>query len=922
VNICTCQAEDALRLLGSSPEGLTHAEAAARLRKLGPNRIDRVAAEPLWRRLMASFTHFFALLLWLAAALSVLAHLMHPGEGMAVLALAIVAVIIINGLFAFWQDYRAERLLTALGRLLPHTARVRRDGRVDDLDPEQVAVGDVLLLGEGDLIPADCRLIRAFSLRVDSSTITGESVPQSRHERPADVEDALQSANILLAGTSVVSGEGEAAVFAVGSHTELGRIAHLTHTAVPRRSPFLAEIARVSRFIAAVAIALGSIFFITGLQLGLDPFAAGLFAIGIIVANVPEGLLPTVTLALAMGAQRMSRRKVLVRHLPAVETLGSATVICTDKTGTLTENRMTVERVWLGSSRKIETLNLDHPTVLAEDPRVWAVARWCQSLKPTASRGWLGDPIEVALVAAAESAQLGAEEPPLLAELPFDSQRRRMSVVRREPGGRVLYVKGAPEAILERSTRIALGEGEARLDAAERAEVEEALGHLTRGGLRVLALASRRLDEATACPGDEADLLLLGLVGIADPPRPGVAEAISSAKRAGIRVIMTTGDHPATALALARHIGLIDGNRCEAVTGAQLQNMSEAQLRLVLTGPAPVFARLLPEQKLRIVRALRSRGETVAVTGDGVNDAPALREADIGIAMGRTGSDVAREAADLVLVEDNFANIVDGIEEGRAVFDNVRKFMTYILTSNVPEILPYLAFALFGVPLPLTIIQILAVDLGTDMLPALALGAEPPHDGIMRRPPRPRGQRLLDGALVLRAYGFLGPIEALIALAPFFWVLHIGGWAYGQSLGPTDPLYLEATTACLTGIIVAQIANLFLCRSDTAAELFSRLRDNPLILVALAFEIGLILLIIYTSAGNLLFGTAPLGWDVWAGAALLALLMIAAEEGRKALHRRRVEPGTAQPGGDEARSTSSTASPPQESPNAASASSR
>ena len=405
----------------------------------------------------------------------------------------------------------------------------------------------------------------------------------------------------------------------------------------------------------------------------------------------------------------------------------------------------------------------------------------------------------------------------------------------------------------------------------------------------MLALAWRAWPADEPSPVDEADLTFLGLIGFEDPPREGVALAVATARAAGIKVIMTTGDHPHTAVAVAREIGLAGAAPPLVIIGARLRHLTATQLQLALDAPEVIFARLAADQKLRIVRALKAKGHVVAATGDGVNDAPALREADIGIAMGRSGSDVAREAADMVLVDDNFASIVAAIEEGRAVFDNVRKFMTYILTSNIPEIVPYLAFALLGIPLPLTIIQILAIDLGTDMVPALALGAERPHPDVMARPPRPRQQRLLDTSLLLRAYAFLGPFEALTAMAAYAFVLAGGGWAWGQALAADDPLYLQATTACLAAVVVAQVVNVFLYRSEVESVFAGNPFVNRLILWGVLTEIALILLVVYTAAGQALFATAPLPATVWLVMLPFVLLMLAAEEGRKAIVRRAVD---------------------------------
>ena len=877
-------ADEALAALGSGRGGLEPAEAARRLARTGPNAIERVRPDGAARRFLAGFTHLFAVLLWAAAAIAFAADFVRPGQGMAMLGSAIVAVIAINGLFAFWQDYRAERMLAALADLLPAEARVWRGGAVTRLPVTDLVPGDLLALEAGDAVPADCRIIEAFGLRVNTATITGESVPHARHARPVDTADARTSPNALLAGTSVVAGDAVAVVFATGPATEFGRIAHLAQATPAGVSTFLAEIAFVSRLVAVLATVLGVVFFLIGLEVGLGPDAALLFGIGIIVANVPEGLLPTVTLALAMAAQRMARRRVLVRHLPAVETLGAATVICTDKTGTLTANRMHVAAILpAGAAEPIAPAKLGAGSDALR--RLIDVARQCQTLKPGASERWLGDPMEVALVAMAEAAGAAGTRP-LIGEIPFDADRKRLGTIHAEGDDRVLYCKGAPETVLPLCASRAGPDRPLPWDAAARDAVRKAEAMMADSGLRVLALAWAPLAAGAPMPETESGLVFLGLIGLDDPPRPGVDEAVRVARGAGIKVIVTTGDHAHTAVAIARQTGIVTGPRPTVITGDGLDRMSDPALARTLQAPEIVFARLAADQKLRLVRALRAASAVVAVTGDGVNDAPALKEADIGIAMGRSGSDVARAAADLVLVDDDFPAIVEAIEEGRAVFDNVRKFLAYILTSNIPEIVPYLAFVLFGIPLPLTIIQILAVDLGTDMLPALALGAERPVPGIMGRAPRPRRQRLLDAGLLLRAYLFLGPLEALGAMAAYSFVLYGGGWTWGETLAPLDPLYRQSTTACLAAIVVAQIANVYACRSETGSFAANGLFANRLILAGIGFEILLILAIVYTPAGNALFGTAPLPAAVWLFALPFALLLLGAEEARKAVVRR------------------------------------
>ncbi len=889
MNIFSGDAETVLESLKTSRDGLPPEEADRRRLEFGPNTVEQVKVTPLYVRLFRSFTHFFAMLLWLAAAIAFIAERVQPGQGMETLGFAIVGVIVVNGLFAFWQEYRAERTLAELAILLPPLVKVIRGGIADTVPGDDLVPGDVIIIAQGDTVPADCRLIEAFALRVNNATVTGEAMPLSRSAEPTEVSDGLHSINALLAGTSIVSGDGVAVVFATGKNTEFGRIAALAQRSREVRSPFLNEIAFVSRVIAVLAVCLGVAFFAIGIQAELSLWHAFMFGIGIIVANVPEGLLPTITLALAMGARRMAGRKVLVRHLTAVEALGSATVICTDKTGTLTENKMAVSELFLTRTLAFASINDLAPLTKAADRRLCEVARWCQTARKSRRdpSGWLGDPTEIALIRMADGAGPVPQEAPLCAEIPFDADRRRMSTIHDTSEGRAMYTKGAPETILDRCSRLEGENGPRSLDEVSRHRAIEAAEALAARGLRVLALAYRELSPQNPLPIDESDLVLLGLVGLEDPPRQGVAEAVRIARNAGVKVIITTGDHPHTALAIARQIGLAgDRGETRVITGEDMRRLSEAQLRMVLDSPDLLFARLAADQKLHIVRALRAKGHVVAATGDGVNDAPALKEADIGVAMGRTGSDVAREAADIVLVEDNFANIVDAIEEGRTVFDNVRKFMTYILTSNVPEIVPYLAFALFGIPLPLTIIQILAVDLGTDMVPALALGAERPGPDVMRRPPRKRSQRLLDLPLLLRAYAFLGLFEAAAAMAAYFFVLYGGGWSFGEPLAADAPLYLQATTACLAAIVVAQVVNLFLCRSERNPVSWG-LGANPLLLLGITVEAALILLIVYTQAGNTIFGTAPLTWEAWVFAVPFAGVMVVGEEVRKWLVRQR-----------------------------------
>ncbi len=797
---------------------------------------------------------------------------------MGVLAAAIVAVIAVNGAFSFWQEYRAERAMAALQKLLPHQTTVLRDGNAIRLGVEMLVPGDVILVEEGEDVPADCRLIEAYGLRANLATVTGEALPAERVAETTEEDHPLRARNVLLAGTAVVAGEGRAVIYATGMRTEFGRIARLAQAVEEVRTPLQREIARVSRLVAVLATGLGVAFFAIGQILGLQFGESFLFGVGIIVANVPEGLLPTVTLALAMATQRMAGRNVLVRHLPAVEALGSATVIVTDKTGTLTENAMRASTaVFAGGAVKIEAMPSSEAR---EHAAFFEVARHCHSLHPVADHGntvQLGDPMEAALVAMAERAGLCGPRLERIDELPFDGGRKRMSTLHRSPHGRILYCKGALETVLPLCV----------LDERERRRFLAAERAIAGRGERVLALAWRVVPEGLARERWEEDLVLAGLVGLEDPPRPEVPAAVRTCREAGIRVIMITGDHPRTALAVARAIGLVGGTSPRVVTGEELAHLSDTQLQLALDAPEILFARASAEQKLRVVEALRSKGHVVAVTGDGVNDAPALRRADIGVAMGRVGTDVARESADIVLLDDNFASIVAAIEEGRAVYENIRKFLTYILTSNVPEIVPYLAFVLARIPLPLTVIQILAVDLGTDMVPALALGAERPAPGVMQKPPRARAERLLAWPLLARAYLWLGPLEAVAAMAAYFFVLWRGGWQYGEPLAASEPLYLEATAACLAAIVVMQVVNVFLCRDPERSAFAFGLGTNRLLLAGVGLELALIAAILYTPPGQAVFGTTPLAAETWLFMLPFAVAMLALEEARKFAVRRR-----------------------------------
>jgi calcium-translocating P-type ATPase len=881
----------ALQAMGSAPQGLASAQAARRLAQHGPNRIQGARRVPAWLQLLQQFTQLFSVILWCAAGLALLAGQGQPGHDMTRLALAIVAVIVASGVFAFVQERRVEHTLAALRQLLPARVATLRDGQAQELPTEQLVPGDVVLLRQGDVPPADCRVLESLALRVSLATMTGEAVAVARDARPATGTDPLRAGNLLLAGTAIAAGQARALVVATGSRTELGRIAQLSQAGPVLRSPLQQELARMSRVIAVLSVLIGAGLFALGAVLGVPVGQDAMFAIGVIVAMVPEGLQPTLTLSLVLAAQRMARRKVLVRHLPCVETLGAVSVICTDKTGTLTENRLQARELLLG----LQPLQADALYPQPQDGDavdLFAVAQWCHDLLATdAPRGQglqPGDPLEVALVQMAQRVRPQPAPWRRVDEVPFDSDRMRQSVVCTTASGAVLLCKGALEAVLQRCSWLQQDGQVLALAPAARERIARAQDDMAARGLRVLAFAWRPLSAPAATADDEQGLVFLGLVGLEDPPRPEVAAAIARCQEAGIRVLMVTGDHPRTAEVTAERIGLVAPGTARVVTGEQLQAWSPAQLQQQLQGPPGLlFARVSAADKLRVVQALQAQQHIVAVTGDGVNDAPALRAAHIGVAMGRSGADVAQQAADIVLLDDHFASIVNGIEEGRAVFANIRKFLTYVLTHNMAELVPSLAFALGRVPLPLTPIQALAIDMGTDSLTAVGLGAEAPDPALMRQPPRPRSERLFNRAVALRAYLFLGLAEAAAALCAYFLVLFGGGWQFGQALAGSDPLYRQATTACMGAIVLMQAVNVFLCRSDRASVFGRPLLDNRWIAWGLVLEVALLLLIVYTPWGQALFGTAPLPAGVWAAMLPFPLALLLLEEARKSWVRSR-----------------------------------
>ncbi len=896
--------------LGSKREGLSESEALHRAEQFGKNRIQELPGPGLGRQLLSQFVHLFALLLWAGSVLALLA-------GEPYLAAAIIAVIVVNGLFGLWQEYRAERAVAALKRLLPETAVVLREGHELRVSAEVLVPGDVLVLAEGDRVSADARLVETADLRMDESTLTGEAHPVHKVAHPELVNGRpiVQSHNTVFSGSSVLSGRALAVVVNTGMQTEFGKIARLTQVQEAGPSPLQLEVARVARRVALLSVIMGAGFFVLGYGLaGLPPRDGAIFAVGIVLGNVPEGLLPTLTLSLAMGVQRMARRNALVKRLSSVETLGSCSVICTDKTGTVTENQMTVRELWAsGQIARVTGAGYEPSGDFLRDGqpasrqdlvpflpmiRIGSMCNAAHLQPPDGERGmWSvsGDPTEAALLVVANKAGLNRDRDlsirPAVRQLAFDPRRKRMSTIHRAvspEGHMVAYVKGAPRELLAHCSRILIHGRELELTHELRGEAIAENDRMARSGLRVLGMAYRYLPPEledhlpTLSPGEvEQDMVFAGLAAMEDPPRNEVPGAVEKCHAAGIRIVMITGDYSLTAESIARETGIIRGETVHVVDGSDLEGISDDDLTRILGADELIFARATPEQKLRIVSALQAMGEVVAVTGDGVNDAPALKKADIGVAMGIAGTDVAREAADMVLVDDNFATIVAAVEEGRAIFDNMRKFIVYIFAHLSPEAIPFVFFALFRVPLPLTVMQILAIDLGTETLPALALGIERPEPDVMRRPPRPRGQRLLDMPSLARGYGFLGLMTAAVVLGVFFLLLASNGWAWGESEAPTDDVGDQATTAVFLGIVVMQVGNAFACRAERTSAFTLGLFSNRFLLWAIVFELLFAAALMYVPFLRPVFGTASLGFEWWLLLAAFVPLIFLAEEARK-----------------------------------------
>jgi Ca2+-transporting ATPase len=931
-------------LRSDGARGLSRSDAQARLQQYGPNQLKSAPETPWWKRLLEQFENFLVIILLVATVISMVEWLLQDPRETALPyeAIVILAIVILNALLGFIQEARAEKSVRALMALAAPEATVVRDGERQRIATHEMVPGDILLVEAGDKIPADARIVEDANLHTDEAPLTGESMPVAKDARPIDAEVGIgDRRNMLYSGTVATYGRGRAVVVATGMATEVGRIAGLLEAAEKEPTPLQQELDRTGKRLSVIMLGICAIVFATGLLtspvINLSAILSlFLFAVALAVAAIPEALPAIVTVGLSLGVRRMAAANAIVRKLPAVETLGAATVICSDKTGTLTRNEMTVRAVYTAGALidvsgsgyvpegefTIEGAALDKspPAREAAGKTLQAAALANDAALVNSEGRWRvqGDPTEGALIVAAR--KLGVEESelarfPRVAEIPFTSERKRHTTVHRDPDapGKVrVFVKGAPEVLLDECRHVWEGGRVVALSDEHRAELLRRNEALAAQALRTLAIASRVVPAATLGMDPQAlaenhvsdfelpesvedDLVLLGFVGMIDPPRIEVKDAVATAKQAHIRTVMITGDHPATAEAIARELEIFEPG-ARLVTGSELRKMGDTELDAIVE-QVRVFARVDPEHKLRIVEALQRKGHIVAMTGDGINDAPALKTANIGVAMGITGTDVSKEAADMVLTDDNFASIVKAIEEGRGIYDNIRKYLIYLLSSNAGELLTMFVGVMFagmlglasaepGLFLPLLAVQLLWINLITDGPPALALGIDPKDPDVMYRLPRARGTGVLTTEDWWRLAGIgavmmVGTILVLDAYYP-------GGLftLFAQGTGPNAADEAYARTMAFTTLMMFQLFNVYNCRSTHRSAL-SGLLENKWLIGAVALSLLTHVLVIYVPALQQAFHTVPLTLNDWLITTAVAASLLVGMELVKAVLRRR-----------------------------------
>jgi P-type Ca2+ transporter type 2C len=892
--------ERVLEALESSLKGLNHTAAQERLELYGPNELAAGKKISAFRIFLHQFANILILILIIAAAIS-----FALGERLD--AWVILVIVLACVMLGFVQEYRAEKAAAALAKLAAPVAVVIREGHERTIPAREVVPGDVLVLHTGDRVAADARLLEEINLKADEALLTGESTAAGKNLAPvADLEVALADRKCMVFGGTVITyGRGRAVVTATGMDTEFGKIARMLEGVAEEKTPLEARMVTIGRVLGIICLGVAVGASLLGVFRGHDWLEMLIWGISLAVAAVPESLPAVVTGALAIGTTRMARRQAIVKRLPAVETMGCTTVICTDKTGTLTKNEMTVRRLFLGDelidvtgsgyepagsfqTGDTELNPEDHP-VLA-----WAarIAILCNDAALEETDGnWTvrGDPTEGALLVLGQKAGITPEELlaelPRVAEIPFSSEEKRMSTFHQDGIQVLMCVKGAPERLLSRASKLLTAKGEQPLDAAHREAVKEQGGRMAHEALRVLGLAYRLFPEV---PNHEAndvseELVWVGLVGMIDPARPEARQAVAQCHQAGIRVIMVTGDHPDTASAIAREVGLITNKvgPQTVLTGPELNKLSDPELKKTLKA-VRVFARVAPEHKLRLVDILKEQGEVVAMTGDGVNDAPALKRADIGVAMGITGTEVTKETAAMILADDNFATLVAAVEEGRAIFDNIKKYLVFLLSCNIAEILMLTSAIFIGLPLPLLALQILWVNLDSDGLPAFALGVDPKAPDIMSRPPRPPAEGVFTRA-VIALLAVISVYLTLILLPLFaYYVLYDP-----NRLGQPDRILSQAQTMVFVTLILAEQVNAFNCRSDFYSLFTVGFFTNRLLLISVILSSSMLVAVIYWPPLATLFHTHPLNLRDWLIAVGLGLTILPIVEFTKWIIRRK-----------------------------------
>ncbi len=842
--------DDIFREFSTSPTGLKSEEAEKRLKEYGPNELKEEKKLSPLKILLEQFNSFIVWILIAAVAISMFLGDYIEGA-------VIIIILIMNALIGFFQEYRAEKAIKALKKLAGLKAKVLRDGGRREISASMVVPGDIIFVETGDKIQADARLFEISNLEVSESSLTGESTPVAKDLALLEHAIVAEQKNMIFSGTIVTKGRGRAVVVRTGMKTEIGRIAEMIEETEEEETPLQKRLDQFGKFLGYLTIGICIAVFLATVWRGEDFLKMFETSVSLAVAAIPEGLPAVVTLSLALGVQRMIKRNALIRRLASVETLGSTTVICTDKTGTLTRDEMTVRKIYLldnfiGVTGEGYSFDGKFSKPLTNDAKqLLQIGALCNdsSIKEKAA---IGDPTEAALIVSAAKAGIEKEalekKLPRVGEVPFDSERKMMSTLHKQE---ILCTKGAPDMLIKHCTRV-LEKGKiVPITATHRKKILAANEKMAQGALRVLGMAYRPMKDVKKVTEEhEKELIFVGLQGMIDPPREEVKQAIQDCEKAGIKVVMITGDHRLTAMAIAHEIG-IEG---EALTGEELDSLQDFDSTVERIG---IYARVSPGHKMKIVQALKKKGHIVAMTGDGVNDAPAIKASDIGIAMGIKGTDVAKESSDMILTDDNFTSIKNAVEEGREIYDNIRKFIYYLLSSNLAEVLIIFAAILIGLKLPLVAIQLLWINLVTDGLPAIALGLEPTEKNVMARKPRPANEPVITklmGARMLTT----GLWITIGTLGVFVWALTSKGWHYGQNLTNSDPVYLYALTMTFTTLVFFELFNAINAKSEQESILNSRLFSNKWMLLAIASSVALQLLVIYLPPLDPVFDTVAL----------------------------------------------------------------